>query len=88
MNPLAPGLQQQFIDVIGKKAIRCSQVMNEVCYEMLLDQVGKNLNLALAIPARRLQRQWFIHNMAFEKETTTQFVHPNSDTWEILTERA
>ena len=38
-------LQQQFIGVTEKKAIKRYQVMNEVCYEKVLDQVGKNQTL-------------------------------------------
>ena len=36
------GLQQQFIGVPEKKTIKRYQVMNEVCYEKLLEQAGKN----------------------------------------------
>jgi pre-mRNA-splicing helicase BRR2 len=38
-------LQQQFIGVTEKKAIKRYQVMNEVCYEKVLDQAGKNQTL-------------------------------------------
>jgi len=34
------GLQQQFIGITEKKAIKRYQIMNEVCYEKVLDQVG------------------------------------------------
>ena len=34
------GLQQQFIGITEKKAIKHYQIMNEVCYEKVLDQVG------------------------------------------------
>ncbi|KAH0839471.1 P-loop containing nucleoside triphosphate hydrolase protein [Lanmaoa asiatica] len=42
------GLQQQFISVTEKKAIKQFQVTNEVCYEKLLDQAGKNQTLVFA----------------------------------------
>ena len=35
-------LQQQFIGVTEKKAIKRFQLMNEICYEKLLEQAGKN----------------------------------------------
>ncbi|KAF9442488.1 P-loop containing nucleoside triphosphate hydrolase protein [Macrolepiota fuliginosa MF-IS2] len=38
-------LQQQFVG-ITEKAIKRSQIMNEVCYEKVLDQAGKNQTLA------------------------------------------
>jgi len=39
------GLQQQFVGVTEKKAIKRYQVMNEVCYEKVLNQAGKNQTL-------------------------------------------
>ena len=35
-------LQQQYIGVTEKKAIKRFQLMNEICYEKLLEQAGKN----------------------------------------------
>ncbi|KAF5329218.1 hypothetical protein D9758_018192 [Tetrapyrgos nigripes] len=35
-------LQQQFISIMEKKAIKRYQVMNEVCYEKVLDQAARN----------------------------------------------
>ena len=35
-------LQQQFIGVMEKRAIKQCQVINEVCYEKVLEQAGKN----------------------------------------------
>ena len=39
------GLQQQFIGITEKKAIKRYQVTNEVCYEKVLDQAGRNQTL-------------------------------------------
>ncbi|KAH9979649.1 putative RNA helicase [Russula compacta] len=57
-------LQQQFIGVTEKKAIKRYQVMNEVCYEKVLDQAGKNQTLV------------FVHS---RKETakTAKFIRGN-----------
>ena len=38
------GLQQQFIGITEKKAIKRYQIMNEVCYEKVLDQSGEKPN--------------------------------------------
>lgn len=35
-------LQQQFIGITEKKAIKRYQVVNEMCYEKVLDQAGRN----------------------------------------------
>ena len=35
-------LQQQYIGITEKKTIKWYQIMNEVCYEKVLDQAGQN----------------------------------------------
>ncbi|KAG8216298.1 putative RNA helicase [Butyriboletus roseoflavus] len=83
------GLQQQFIGVTEKKAIKRFQVMNEVCYEKLLDQAGKNQTLVFVHSRKETAKTArFIRDMAIDKETITQFVRPDSATREILTEEA
>ncbi|KIK97275.1 hypothetical protein PAXRUDRAFT_825079 [Paxillus rubicundulus Ve08.2h10] len=83
------GLQQQFIGVTEKKAIKRFQVMNEVCYEKVLDQAGKNQTLVFVHSRKETAKTArFIRDMAIEKETITQFVRPDSATREILTEEA
>lgn len=80
------GLQQQFIGVTEKKAIKRFQVMNEVCYEKVLDQAGKNQTLVFVHSRKETAKTAkFIRDMAMEKETITQFVRPDSATREILT---
>jgi pre-mRNA-splicing helicase BRR2 len=80
-------LQQQFIGVTEKKAIKRYQVMNEVCYEKVLDQAGKNQVLVFVHSRKETAKTAkFIRDMAIEKETITQFVKPDSATREILNE--
>ncbi|EIW74460.1 Sec63-domain-containing protein [Coniophora puteana RWD-64-598 SS2] len=82
-------LQQQFIGVTEKKAIKRYQVMNEVCYEKVLDQAGKNQTLVFVHSRKETAKTArFIRDMAMEKETITQFVRADSATREILTEEA
>lgn len=52
-------LQQQFIGVTKteKKTIKRYQVMNEVCYEKVLDHNGKNQTLYSSTRARRWSRR-------------------------------
>nr|VWO96385.1 Pre-mRNA-splicing ATP-dependent RNA helicase PRP28 (EC [Ganoderma boninense] len=67
-------LQQQFIGVTEKKAIKRYQVMNEVCYEKVLDQAGKNQTLVFVHSRKETAKTAkFIRDMAIEKETITQF---------------
>ncbi|KIM78188.1 hypothetical protein PILCRDRAFT_824660 [Piloderma croceum F 1598] len=83
------GLQQQFVGVTEKKAIKRYQVMNEVCYEKVLDQAGKNQTLVFVHSRKETAKTAkFIRDMAIEKETITQFVRPDSATREILNEES
>ncbi|KAG8936165.1 DEIH-box ATPase [Tulasnella sp. 418] len=78
-------LQQEFIGVTEKKAIKRYQVMNEVCYEKVLDQAGKNQTLVFVHSRKETAKTAkFIRDMAIEKETITQFVKPDSASREIL----
>ncbi|KAI0731785.1 Sec63-domain-containing protein [Fomitopsis betulina] len=82
-------LQQQFIGVTEKKAIKRYQVMNEVCYEKVLDQAGKNQTLVFVHSRKETAKTAkSIRDMAIDKETITQFVKPDGATREILLEEA
>ncbi|KAF7771727.1 hypothetical protein Agabi119p4_6038 [Agaricus bisporus var. burnettii] len=82
-------LQQQFIGITEKKAIKRYQVMNEVCYEKVLDQAGKNQTLVFVHSRKETAKTAkFLRDMAMEKETITQFVKAEGATREILTEES
>ena len=82
-------LQQQFIGVTEKKAIKRYQVVNEVCYEKVLDQAGKNQTLVFVHSRKETAKTArFLRDMAIEKETISQFVRPDGAVREILTEEA
>ncbi|KAF8970308.1 Sec63-domain-containing protein [Flammula alnicola] len=83
------GLQQQFIGVTEKKAIKRYQITNEVCYEKVLDQAGKNQTLVFVHSRKETAKTArFLRDMAIEKETITQFIKPDGAVREILTEEA
>jgi pre-mRNA-splicing helicase BRR2 len=78
-------LQQQFIGVTEKKALKRYQITNEVCYEKVLDQAGKNQTLIFVHSRKETAKTAkYIRDMALEKDTITQFVKPESSTREIL----
>src|SRR5258707_5161303 len=82
-------LQQQFIGVTEKKAIKRYQVMNEVCYEKVLEQAGKNQTLVFVHSRKETAKTAkFLRDMAVEKKTITQFVKADGGTREILTAEA
>jgi pre-mRNA-splicing helicase BRR2 len=63
--------------------------MNEVCYEKVLDQAGKNQTLVFVHSCKGTAKTAkFIRDMVIEKETITQFVRPDSATREILNEES
>ncbi|KAJ7097861.1 putative RNA helicase [Mycena belliarum] len=83
------GLQQQFIGITEKRAITRYQVTNEVCYEKVLDQAGKNQTLVFVHSRKETAKTAkFLRDTAIEKETITQFVKPDGAVREILTEEA
>ncbi|PPQ70945.1 hypothetical protein CVT26_014249 [Gymnopilus dilepis] len=83
------GLQQQFIGITERKAIKRYQIMNEVCYEKVLEQAGKNQTLVFVHSRKETAKTAkFLRDMAVEKETITQFVKPDGAVREILTEEA
>ncbi|KAF8414355.1 hypothetical protein L210DRAFT_3428567, partial [Boletus edulis BED1] len=56
-----------------KKAIERFQVMNEVCYEKLLDQAEKNQTLVFVHSRKETAKTArFVCGMAIEKETITR----------------
>ncbi|KAE9388442.1 Sec63-domain-containing protein [Gymnopus androsaceus JB14] len=83
------GLQQQFIGITEKKAIKRYQVTNEVCYEKVLDYAGKNQTLVFVHSRKETAKTAkYLRDTAMETETITQFVKPEGATREILTEEA
>jgi pre-mRNA-splicing helicase BRR2 len=63
-------LQQQFIGVMEKRAIKQHQAMNEVCYEKVVEQAGKNQTLVLVHSRKETAKAAkFIRDLAIEKET-------------------
>ena len=82
-------LQQHFIGVTEKKAIKHYQITNEVCYEKVLDQAGKNQILVFVHSRKETTKTArYLRDMAIEKETITQFVKPDGAVREILVSEA
>ncbi|TIB36491.1 hypothetical protein E3P84_00909 [Wallemia ichthyophaga] len=82
-------LQQQFVGITEKKAIKRFSTMNEVCYEKVLEQAGKN-QVIVFVHSRKdtAKTAKFLRDMAVEKDTITQFVNADSASRAILTEEA
>lgn len=79
LRRLLCGLQQQFIGITEKKAMKRYQVMKS--YEKVLDQAGKNQTLVF-VDSRKgtAKTAKFLMDAAVEKETITQFITPDGAT--------
>ncbi|ORX98893.1 Sec63-domain-containing protein [Basidiobolus meristosporus CBS 931.73] len=82
-------LKQEFIGVTEKKAIKRFQVMNEVTYEKVMDQAGKN-QILIFVHSRKetAKTARAIRDMCIDKDTIGQFLREDSATREILQSEA
>ncbi|KIY53142.1 putative RNA helicase [Fistulina hepatica ATCC 64428] len=84
------GLQQQFIGITEKKAIKRLKVTNDVCYEKVLEQTEARNQVLVFVHSRKetAKTAKFIRDTAVEKETITSFVKPDGAVREILVEES
>ncbi|KAI8147636.1 Sec63 Brl domain-containing protein [Fennellomyces sp. T-0311] len=85
-------LRQEFIGVTEKKAIKRFQVMNEVCYQKVVDQIENNEeNQVLVFVHSRKETAKTaksLRDMALENDTITRFLKDDSASREILQSEA
>ena len=82
-------LQQQYIGVSEKKAIKRYQLMNEICYEKVLAGAGKHQVLIFVHSrAETAKTARALRDLAIEHDTLSQFVPDASASSEILREEA
>jgi pre-mRNA-splicing helicase BRR2 len=82
-------LQQQYIGVSEKKALKRFQLMNQICYEKVLQQAGRNQVLIFTHSrAETVKTAKALRDLAVENDTQNQFVKDNSASREILREEA
>ena len=83
-------LKQQFVGITEKKAIRRLQVMNDVCYEKVLDQATQDNPVLVFVHSRKetATTAKFLRDKAMENETQTQFISANGASRVILEEEA
>lgn len=82
-------LQQQYIGITEKKALKRFQLMNEICYEKVLQQAGKNQVLIFTHSrADTVKTAKALRDLAIENDTVSLFVKDNSASREILREES
>ena len=78
-------LQQQYIGITEKKALKRFQLMNEICYEKVLQQAGKNQVLIFTHSrAETAKTAIALRDMATSNDTLSRFVREDSASLEIL----
>ena len=83
-------LQQEFIGVTDKKAIKQIKTMNDVCYNKVLEHVGANKQMLIFVHSRKetAKTAKYIRDKALEMETIGQILKSDAATREVLTEEA
>ena len=78
-------LQQQYIGITEKKAIKRFQLMNEIVYEKTHEQAGKNQVLIFVHSRKECAKSArAIRDMALERETLGDFLQEDGASREIL----
>nr|XP_022917935.1 putative U5 small nuclear ribonucleoprotein 200 kDa helicase isoform X2 [Onthophagus taurus] len=78
-------LEQQYIGVTEKKAIKRYQVMNEIVYEKTMEHAGKNQVLIFVHSRKETGKTArAIRDMCLEKDTLGQFLREGSASMEVL----
>ena len=78
-------LQQQYIGVTEKKAHKRFQLMNQICYDKVLEQAGTNQVLVFVHSRKETAKTaTFLRDMALENAELTRFIKDDSATQEIL----
>uniref|UniRef100_A0A8D9A7K7 U5 small nuclear ribonucleoprotein 200 kDa helicase n=2 Tax=Cacopsylla melanoneura TaxID=428564 RepID=A0A8D9A7K7_9HEMI len=78
-------LEQQYIGVTEKKALKRFQVMNEIVYEKVMEHAGRN-QLLVFVHSRKETGKTAraIRDMCLEKDTLGQFLREGSASMEVL----
>ncbi|KAI8610960.1 Sec63 Brl domain-containing protein, partial [Chytriomyces sp. MP71] len=78
-------LQQQYIGITEKKALKRFQLMNEICYEKVMEEAGKNQILVFCHSRKETAKTAkALRDMAIEKETIGQILRQDAASREIL----
>ncbi|KAJ3095037.1 DEIH-box ATPase [Phlyctochytrium planicorne] len=82
-------LKQQYIGITEKKAIKRFQLMNEITYEKLMEEAGKNQVLIFCHSRKETARTAkALRDMCLEKETIAKVLKQDAGSREILQEES
>eukprot|EP00429_Kryptoperidinium_foliaceum_P049989 CAMPEP_0176116146 /NCGR_PEP_ID=MMETSP0120_2-20121206/58331_1 /TAXON_ID=160619 /ORGANISM="Kryptoperidinium foliaceum, Strain CCMP 1326" /LENGTH=2173 /DNA_ID=CAMNT_0017450395 /DNA_START=42 /DNA_END=6563 /DNA_ORIENTATION=+ len=78
-------LEQTYIGITDKKAIKRFSTMNEVCYEKLMENAGKNQVLVFVHSRKEtVKTATALRDLAMQNDTLAKFLHADSASREIL----
>ena len=78
-------LEQQYVGVTEKKAIKRFQVMNEVVYEKVMENAGKNQVLVFVHSRKETGKTArALRDLCLERDTLGQFLREDSASMEVL----
>jgi pre-mRNA-splicing helicase BRR2 len=82
-------LEQTYIGVTDKKAIKRFNTMNEVCYEKLMENAGKN-QVLIFVHSRKetVKTAQALRDLAMQNDTLAKFLQEDSASREILQSEA
>lgn len=83
-------LQQQYIGVMEKKAIKRFALMNEICYEKVLEQAELNNQVLIFVHSRKetATTAQAIRDLFVENDTLSKLVRPGTASSEVLIREA
>ncbi|CAI9738835.1 small nuclear ribonucleoprotein 200 kDa helicase-like [Octopus vulgaris] len=82
-------LEQQFIGITEKKAVKRFQIMNEIVYEKVMEHAGKNQVLVFVHSRKETGKTArAIRDMCLEKDTLGSFLKEGSASTEVLRNEA
>ncbi|ORM42239.1 U5 small nuclear ribonucleoprotein helicase [Babesia sp. Xinjiang] len=83
------GLEQRYIGIKEKKAVKRYNCMNEIVYERVMEDAGKNQILVFVHSRKETARTAkLIRDMAFKTDNLSLFLHSDSASREILATEA
>ena len=82
-------LKQRFIGITESKAIKRFMLMNEVCYEKVLENAGKH-QVLIFVHSRKetVKTAKYLRDLAVQREESARFVKENSHSKELLAQTA
>ncbi len=82
-------LEQQYVGITEKKAVKRFQVMNEIVYEKIMEHAGKHQVLVFVHSRKETGKTArAIRDLCLEKDTLGQFLKEGSASTEILRREA